>query len=156
MTLGAHLGCVIEYLGDGILAVFGAPDTVPGHVEHAVRCAEAMREQLGELNARWDADGTSARWKALGMERLAQRIGIHTGRVVAGSLGSSVRMKYAIIGDTVNLAARLEGLNRVLGTDILVSEQVLAQLPSELAARFSAHGEQMVKGRAQPVRVFSL
>lgn len=151
-----HLGCVIEYLGDGILAVFGAPEDVPDHAEHAVRCALAMRDRLAALNARWDASGVSAAWKARGIDRLSARVGIHTGRVVAGSLGSRERMKYAILGDSVNLAARLEALNSALGTDILVSEEVLARLPPELSGRLAAHGEQVVKGRAQPVRVFSL
>jgi len=155
-TITDHLGCVIEYLGDGILAVFGAPEDVSDHAEHAVRCALAMRERLVALNARWDASGVSAAWKARDIDRLSARVGIHTGRVVAGSLGSRERMKYAILGDSVNLAARLEALNSALGTDILVSEDVVAALPPELASRLTPHGEQMVKGRAQPVRVFSI
>jgi class 3 adenylate cyclase len=65
-------------------------------------------------------------------------------------------MKYAIIGDTVNLAARLEGLNATLGTDILVSEEVRTQLPPDLAARCVARGEHLVKGRLQPVKVHSI
>ncbi len=151
-----HGGCVIEYLGDGILAVFGAPNDVPDHPAQAVRCAFAMRERLKALNAEWDAAGRSAHWKARGIERLTSRVGIHTGRVVAGSLGSHVRMKYAILGDTVNLAARLEGLNSVLGTDVLVSDEVLRLLPAELAQRFVAKGEHFVKGRAQAVRVHAV
>jgi len=151
-----HGGCVIEYLGDGILAVFGAPDDVPEHATQAVLCAIAMRERLLELNAEWDVAGRSSHWKARGIERLTSRVGIHTGRVVAGSLGSHVRMKYAILGDTVNLAARLEGLNSTLGTDVLVSDEVLRRLPAELAEGFVARGEHIVKGRAQAVRVHSV
>ena len=151
-----HGGCVIEYLGDGILAVFGAPEEVPEHPAQAVRCALAMRERLETLNAEWEAEGRSAHWQARGIERLTSRIGIHTGRVVAGSLGSHVRMKYAILGDTVNLAARLEGLNSVLGTDVIVSDEVLQRLPPELAGRFAAKGEHFVKGRVQAVRVHAV
>ena len=155
-AIQAHGGCVIEFLGDGILAAFGAPDDLPDHPEKAVRCAIAMRERLTELNARWDATGRSAQWKERGVEHLRARIGIHTGRVVSGSLGSQLRMKYAILGDTVNLAARLEGLNSVIGTDVLVSKEVIQALPGSLAASFSAKGEHAVKGRVQPVRVFGL
>lgn len=155
-AIAEHGGCVIEYLGDGILAVFGAPDEVPDHPAQAVRCAFEMRERLAALNAEWEAAGRSVHWKARGIERLTARVGIHTGRVVAGSLGSHVRMKYAILGDTVNLAARLEVLNSVLGTDVLISDEVYRLLPAELAERFADRGEQLVKGRAQAVRVHAV
>lgn len=155
-AIDAHGGCVIEFLGDGILAVFGAPDDLPEHAERAVRCAIAMRSELAKLNAAWDADGTSNAWRQIGLPTLSARIGVHTGHVVAGSLGSRVRLKYTIIGDTVNLAARLETLNTALGTDILVSGDVVAALPPDLAATAIGRGEHAVKGREQHVAVFSL
>lgn len=154
-AIAVHGGCVIEYQGDGILAVFNAPDDVADHAEHATRCALAMRDALAGLNAEWDAAGTSASWRARGVDGLRARIGVHTGRVVAGTLGSDLRMKYAVLGDTVNLAARLEGLNEALGSDILISAETFARLPAELAARFVARGEQLVKGRSRPVAVYS-
>lgn len=151
-----HAGCVIEYLGDGIFVVFNAPDVLAGHPDHAVRCALAMHRRLEELNAAWDADGTSKAWRARGIDHLTARIGIHTGKVVAGSLGSEVRMKYAVIGDTVNLAARLEGLNSRLGSDIVISHEVYVNLSRELTGLFEARGQHFVKGRVQPVTVYSL
>ncbi|TNF29711.1 MAG: adenylate/guanylate cyclase domain-containing protein [Deltaproteobacteria bacterium] len=155
-AIDAHDGCVIEYLGDGILTVFGAPDDLQDHPERAVRCALAMREELNALNARWERDGTASAWQALGLARLSARIGIHTGHVVAGSLGSQVRLKYTILGDTVNIAARLETMNNALSTDILISDDVYRDLPAELKATAHPHGEQPVKGREQPVVVYSV
>jgi len=155
-VIDKHGGCIIEFMGDGILAVFNAPDALVSHPEWATRCALAMRARLDEMNAAWVADGTSAQWQAHGVSRLTARAGLHTGRVVAGSLGSEVRMKYTILGDTVNVAARLEQLNKSLGTGILVSRTVYDALPSELQARATSRGNHAVKGREQEVEVFSL
>ena len=151
-----HRGCVIEFLGDGILAVFGAPQATPDHAEKGARCALAMREALDSLNKQWQADGLAQRWQALGVDHIEFRIGLHTGAVVAGNLGSKTRMKYAVIGDTVNVAARLEHLNKEFGTTILVSDDVKARLPNELAAQTTQMGLSQVKGRSQPVICHSL
>ena len=151
-----HHGCVIEFIGDAILAVFGAPNVVPDHSEQAVRCAKKMRARLVDLNKEWDSSGLSRYWKGCGMEQLGARIGIHTGRVVAGNLGSRTRMKYAVIGDTVNVASRLEGLNKELKTDILLSMDVYAHLPEDLISDIVDQDEHKVKGREQKVRVYSV
>ena len=150
-----HQGCVIEFLGDAILAVFGAPVATSGHPERAVRCALAMREALGRLNAEWERRGLAAGWRARGLDALAQRIGVHTGLVVAGNLGSAHRMKYAVIGDAVNVAARLEALNKNLGTELLISDAVWAELPDELARQAHDQGLHKVKGRDQQIQVWS-
>lgn len=156
MVVSAHGGVILEYLGDGVLAVFGAPDDLPGHAERAVRCALMMRERLVTLNREWDASGRSHSWRERGIEHLRARIGVHTGPVVAGSMGSRFRMKYTVIGDTVNIAARLEALNVELGTDILVSRETFNASSPESQALATAHGDHVVKGRAQPVSVYSL
>jgi adenylate cyclase len=151
-----HKGCVIEFLGDGILAVFGAPQATPDHADKATRCALAMREALVSLNKQWQSDGLAQRWKELGVDHIECRIGLHTGPVVAGNLGSKTRMKYAVIGDTVNVAARLETLNKEYGTTILLSDDVKARLPNDLAEQTTQMGSGLVKGRSQAVISHSL
>ncbi len=151
-----HKGCVIEFLGDGILAVFGAPEYYTDHAESAISCALAMRERLDGLNKAWDESGLAVLWKQAGIDKLSARIGLHTGPVVAGNLGSSSRMKYAVIGDSVNVAARLEVLNKELGTSILLSEDVRSYLSRELVARMKDEGVFSVKGRQQSIPVFSI
>jgi adenylate cyclase len=150
-----HRGCVIEMLGDAILAVFNAPDALEEHAARAVECGVAMKARLELLNDRWEASGLAQRWKDSGIERLRGRIGIHTGHVIAGNTGGETRMKYAVIGDTVNVAARVEALNGALGTTMLVSAATHAQLPEALAAEGEPRGEHAVKGRDQRVEVFS-
>ncbi|MCG8533607.1 MAG: HAMP domain-containing protein [Pseudomonadales bacterium] len=150
-----HQGCVIEFLGDGILAVFGAPQAFPDHAEKATRCALALREGLDSLNKQWQSDGLAQRWKEV-VDTIEFRIGLHTGAVVAGNLGSKTRMKYAVIGDTVNVASRLEALNKEYGTTILMSEDVKSRLPNDLANVTCSMGSVKVKGRNQEVSTHSL
>lgn len=151
-----HNGCVIEFMGDAILSVFGAPRYIPNHAEKAVRCAIDMRNRLVSLNRELQEAGITRYWKCKEISGLSVRIGIHTGDVVAGNLGSRTRMKYAVIGDTVNVAARLEVLNKELGTDILLSRDVYTQLPDDLVSQLVSHSEHKVKGREQSVTVFSV
>lgn len=155
-VIDRHRGCVIEFLGDAILAVFGAPDYQADHAEAAVRCAVAMREGLDRLNETWQTSEWAAQWRRAGIDHIEQRIGIHTGPVVAGNLGSPTRMKYAVIGDSVNVASRLEALNKELDTTILLSDDVRVRLSSDLVARCQDRGEFTVKGRQKSLRVYSL
>jgi len=147
-------GCIIEFLGDAILAVFGAPAELDNHPEKAMRCAMAMREALKGFNEKMNAEGR-APWQKKGMEGLGQRIGIHTGNVVAGNLGSKVRVKYAVIGDAVNVASRCEGLNKVIGTEILCTSSTHELLSEDLKAKLTDRGAHDVKGRSQKVTVFA-
>lgn len=156
LVIDEHNGCVIEFLGDGILAVFGAPQQFPEHAEMGVRCAIAMREALQELNQKWEQEGIADRWRDLGIEQIQCRIGLHTGPVVAGNLGSKTRMKYAVIGDTVNVAARLEALNKEYGTTILLSDEVKTRLPNDLRELSKKVGITVVKGRQQTVISYSV
>ena len=155
-VIDAHRGCVIEFLGDSILTVFGAPNYLEDHEEKAVYCALEMRRRLQALNEQWKDSKFSQYWSKADVGLLDMRIGIHTGCVIAGNLGCSKRMKYAVIGDTVNLAARLESLNKKLGTSILVSGEVRAHLPEGITRNMVERGEHKVKGREQPVHVYSL
>lgn len=151
-----HHGCIVEFIGDAVFAVFGAPRYMPDHAEQAVRCAIAMHKHLQQLNRELREAGITRYWKDKNRPELRIRVGIHTGHVIAGNLGSATRMKYAVIGDTVNVAARLEALNKELDTYTLISRDVYTQLPEELANQLYERGEQQIKGREQSVSVYTL
>ncbi len=159
-VIDAHHGVIIEFLGDAILAVFGAPNDLDDHPTWAIRCAEAMATRLQELNGEWQRAGLASRWQQVGLSSLRQRVGIHQGPVIAGNLGSKTRAKYAVIGDTVNVAARLEQLNKEVGRDdesaLLFSDAVYAALPASLQARAVRRGEFPVKGRQGSVGAWTL
>lgn len=154
-----HDGVVLELLGDGVLAVFGIPvarddpEGVAADARNAARCALAMGEALAGLNAGF---------RERGLPEAAIRVGIHTGPVVAGSLGSAARRKYAVVGDTVNVAARLEGYDKAGDAAdgegsrcrILVSGATHACLGGEIATTFV--GRLDLKGKVGPVAVYRI
>ena len=153
----AEGGMVNNFLGDGALAVFGAPLAISGHCDRAVRAGLEMIAAVDDLNRAWEAEGMLDRWRAAGLDGMAVRVGIHAGPVVVGNLGSEQRTDYAVIGDVVNTAARLEALNKELGTSILVSEVVANELRDErLRSRLHASGVHKVKGKHESVTVFTL
>jgi len=141
----AHRGMVNDFVGDGIVAIFGAPVPDPDHARHAVESAWAMEQALAKLNVQWGAAGLAT---------LRMGIGVHTGEVFAGNIGGTARVKYTVVGDPVNLASRVEGLNKDLGTTILITEETRSVVGS--LAVVEDQGEHLVKGRAQPVRVWKL
>jgi adenylate cyclase len=149
-------GAVIEFIGDAIFAVFGAPCYSEDHASAAVRCGIAMQAALEQLNQAWHQQGLDRLWRRNGIERLSARIGIHCGPVVVGNLGSQKRMKYSVIGDTVNIAARLEALNKELNTDILISQDVYVQLPETICRATHNQGSLQVKGRETPITVHAV
>jgi adenylate cyclase len=116
-VIGQSLGVIDKYIGDGILAFFNAPHDDPHHVANACRCALKIQEALESKRAEWEAVGEPA---------FRTRIGLHTDDVVVGNIGTPERFSYTVIGDGVNLAARLESLNKVYGTWVLVSENTRA------------------------------
>jgi adenylate cyclase len=141
----AERGMVNDFIGDGILAVFGAPLPDGDHAWRAARAALAMQTALETLNREWAARGIAT---------LRMGIGIHTGMVFAGNVGGPSRIKYTVIGDTVNVTARLEGLNKELGTTTLITAEVEKALGDRVETRY--RGEAPVKGRAEPLRVYEL
>jgi adenylate cyclase len=138
-------GVVDKYIGDAIMAVFGAPVPKPDDAKNAVRAAVRMRQALQRLNARLEEHGQPT---------LRTGIGIHTGEVVAGNIGSERRMEYTVIGDAVNLASRLETSTKDLGVNVLISEDTWALTKDAIEAR--AVREITVKGRKQPVMTYEV
>ena len=141
----AHRGLVQDFIGDAIMAIYGAPLDDPEHCWHAARTAVGMHAALAALNHRWEAEGRGP---------LAMGIAVHTGPAFAGTLGAPRKKKYAVLGDTVNLTSRMEGLNRDLGTGILISGAVLAVLRDRMVVR--DRGSVAVKGRSEPVEIHEL
>ena len=137
-------GTVDKFIGDAVMAFWGAPLDDAQHAEHAVRSAIAMQQAMAPLQAQLAARG---------LPPIHMRIGLHSGRVVVGNVGSEQRFSYTAIGDAVNLAARLEGANKAFGTGILLSAATAAQLPPDIGLR--ALDEVIVKGKTEPVRVFT-
>lgn len=137
-------GVVDKYIGDAVMALFGAPVARADAATAAVRAAIAMQEALRELHALHDAEG---------LPRLATGIGIHTGPVVAGNLGSTHRMNYTVIGDAVNLASRLQGLTREYDSAIIVSAATAAVAPG---FAYRPLGEVRVKGKSELILIYGL
>jgi adenylate cyclase len=141
----SHKGTLDKFVGDMVMALFGAPLDDPDHADHAVEAALAMIEELAVLNARW---------KAAGGPELDIGIGINTGPMIAGNIGSEAIMSYTVIGDAVNLGSRLESLNKQYGTRIIISEATRARLKGRYD--FKPLGDVVVKGKTQPVAIFEV
>jgi class 3 adenylate cyclase len=140
-----HGGTVDKFMGDGMLAVFGAIEPMPEHARAALRAIVGIRAALDRLNARRESAGLAA---------LRLSAGVHSGALVAGCLGGGPRLEFTVIGDTVNVASRLESMTRDRGVDVLVSDDTAqrAELPESLVEI----GEVVIRGRARPMRVHSL
>lgn len=144
-AIRAHGGLVLQFIGDEIEAVFGAPIEDVRHADAAVAAAREMGQRLDAWN--------SVRRSACKTE-LRHGIGIHTGTVIAGNIGSTERMSYALVGDAVNLASRIQALNKDFGTHMLVSGATRARLSSTVG--LEALPAVRVKGRSAEVAVFAM
>ncbi|MGE0858221.1 MAG: GAF domain-containing protein [Gammaproteobacteria bacterium] len=140
-----HQGILDKYIGDAIMAVFGAPFASPRDADNAVKVAIRMQRALAGFNARR---------RARGQAELEVRIGINSGDVVAGNIGSVRRMDYTVVGDGVNVAARLESANKQLGTRILISGSTREQLRDYY--RLREIDLLKVSGKREPVPVFEV
>ena len=141
----AHKGTLDKFVGDMVMALFGAPLDDPDHARHAVDAALEMIRELSRLNEKWTAEGRPA---------LDIGIGISTGPMIAGNIGSEAIMSYTVIGDAVNLGARLESLNKQYGTRIIISEATREALPDRYL--FRSLGDVVVKGKTKPVAIFEV
>lgn len=144
-VLFRHQGTLDKFVGDMVMGLFGAPLEDPLHADHAVATAIEMMAELDKLNAKW---------RASGMPAVDIGIGINSGEMIAGNIGSSAIMSYTVIGDAVNLGSRLESLNKEHGTHILISQGTLDRLTKPVETR--RIGDVTVKGRKAPVTVYEV
>ena len=151
-----HGGQILNYIGDSIMIIFGAPNNQKNHEKISVECALEMREEMKLLNQSWNESELSRYWKNHGIEKITARIGIHTGSVIAGNIGSDNMLQYSAIGDVVNVASRLEQANKEFDTDICLSQEIHTALTSDLIEKSSFVGEINLKGRNAPAKVFTI
>jgi class 3 adenylate cyclase/ABC-type nitrate/sulfonate/bicarbonate transport system substrate-binding protein len=144
-AISEEKGTIDKFIGDGVMAFWGAPVALEDHALHA--CAGALRavRRMEQVNDTWRAEGKPT---------LRIRIGLNSGEVLVGNVGSSDRFSYTVMGDGVNVAARLEGLNKVFTTTICISDSVFDFVASKVVARPLRHVQ--VKGRKQAFLVYEL
>jgi len=143
--LHRHGAYVDKYIGDAVMAVFGVPQALPDHAVAACRSALEAYRAIDAINAQYAAK--------VGV-KLKVRIGLNTGEMIVGNLGSSRKKNYTVMGDAVNLASRLEGANKVFGTGILLGHETALRVQGVLATRPLARLR--VKGKAQAIEVHTL
>ncbi len=140
-----HEGTLDKYMGDAIMAIWGAPLTQEDHALRACAAAVEMLQQLAELSKRWAAQGRPI---------IDIGIGINSGHMAVGNMGSDMRFDYTVMGDNVNLGSRLEGTNKEYGTHIIISEFTFALVKGKVVAR--ELGSVRVKGKKKPVGIYEL
>jgi adenylate cyclase len=140
-----HRGVIIQFSGDSVFALWNAPEEDEWHIDNGCLCALELAARVKDFNSDQSQRGAA---------ELATRLGIHTGHVVVGSVGAKDRFQYTAMGDAVNVASRLEGLNKEFKTTILVSGAVVAGAKSDFG--FRPLGCVRVKGREEEVEVFEL
>ncbi|MCB1104375.1 MAG: adenylate/guanylate cyclase domain-containing protein [Opitutaceae bacterium] len=139
---------VDKFIGDGLLA-YVEPGELAQPAEECTRAVEAAQAMLRRLET---VNGELA---ALGLPRLKLGIGIARGPLVVGKIGSLERMQHTVIGDTVNLASRIEGLSKELAADLVIEHHVWGELPTDLQSLFNDRGDHPVRGRSEPVRLYA-
>ena len=144
-------GTLDKYIGDAIVALFGAPAPVPDHAHQALLTAVQMQKQLAELRAKWQSEGN--RWPPQ-VHGMRMRIGLNTGNAVTGNMGSDLRMNYTMMGDMVNLAARLESASKQYGVFVMASQETLTAAGSGFLSR--EIDLLRVVGKSEPTRVHEI
>jgi adenylate cyclase len=142
-----HRGTLDKFVGDMVMALYGAPLDDDLHADHAVQTALAMSKGLNELNKKWVGEGRPT---------LGIGIGVNTGDMIAGTIGAETVRSYTVIGDAVNLGARLESLNKEYGTQIIVSEFTVNSLKDRTRYILRPLGQVIVKGKSVPVEIFEV
>jgi len=142
-----HGGTVDKYEGDAIVAFFGEPIPYQDHAVRATRASLEMRQALKELTEKWKAEGRFT-------ESFEMGIGLNTGEVFVGLVGSEQRVNYTVIGDTANLAARLQDQTKELGYPILISGETHEKIKEEFQVEFVT--SRILKGKTEPVQIYRL
>lgn len=138
-------GTLDKYIGDAIMAFWGAPIPEEDHAYYACKCVLEMEEKLKELQVKWESEGLPAPHV---------RYGLNSGPMVVGNMGSNDRFSYTVLGDNVNLGARLEPANKDFGTKILISQSTQEQVKDRMLTREAALMK--AKGKTKPIRIFEL
>ncbi|SVE37707.1 uncharacterized protein METZ01_LOCUS490561, partial [marine metagenome] len=147
----SNKGTIDKYIGDAIMAFYGAPLKLENHESKAVKSVIEMNKKLEDLRQKWNNEGE--KWPN-SVKSMKHRIGINTGDLVTGNMGSELQMNYTCMGDTVNLGARLESGAKQWGIDTQVSETVYKKTKDDFIYR--ELGAIRVKGKAKPVNVYEL
>jgi class 3 adenylate cyclase len=145
-AIDANGGTVDKFIGDAVMAVFGGVRDLERPADAALQAARAMREELVKLNEQW---------ARAGLPPLDNGIGVHFGEVLQGPIGAASRKEFTVIGDTVNTASRLESATKELVAGVVLSAAAAEALSPGLRETLRPLGEVTLKGKAQPVAVFS-
>ena len=149
-------GVILNYIGDSIMVIYGAPNNIKNHEISALKAAIEMKSELKELNESWNKNEFSRYWKNIGIDEVTCRTGLHCGNLIIGNMGSDDLLQYSAIGDVVNIAARLETVNKEFSTEIAISEEIYATLTDEFINKAKLEGEINLKGRSQKTNVYSI
>jgi len=147
----SHYGTLDKYQGDAIIAFFGAPAVIPDHAAKACNTAIDMQKKLGELRKKWIGEGD--KWPKI-VHEMQMRIGLNTGEMTTGNMGSATRMNYTMMGDSVNLAARLESASKQYGVNTMISHYTYDMIKDTFETR--KLGNIKVVGKNEPVTVYEL
>ena len=149
-------GVILNYVGDSVMVIYGAPESQKDHEILAIKTAIGMREELEILNQKWDENKFSRYWKNIGINKVTCRTGLHCGNLIIGNMGSDDLLQYSAIGDVVNIASRLETINKDFSTEIAMSEEIYASLTDEFTNKAKLEGELNLKGRSNKTNVYSI
>jgi adenylate cyclase len=141
----AHGGTLDKFIGDAVMGFWNAPTADPDHARHAVACSLEMIEETARIRERWEKSGKAA---------IRIGIGVNTGDAVAGNIGAEQVFSYTVIGDTVNLASRLEGKNKDYGTEIIISEFTKERIGDDFELVYL--DDVKVKGKEKAVRIYEV
>ena len=138
-------GTVDKYIGDSVMAFWGAPIDIEKPIEKSILASQEIIKEINKLNKKWENENKPI---------FETRIGLHYGKTLVGNIGSSERMNYTIIGDSVNITSRLESINKNYGTNIIISENIYKNIKDKIVARFL--DKIALKGKKEGIKIYEL